>query len=152
MGTLPKPVSCNQTTFRYHSIDVTSSLLIMAQPDLLLLDGECGMCNRGAIFLRPRISDKSSLRFVAIESKEGAEIISSLPMKMQLADSVYLIRQGKPFIRSAAIVRLLLYQHWWWKWWYPISWLIPLPIRDFIYRFIAKRRKRWFSPPTECSF
>lgn len=124
----------------------------MTQPDLLLLDGECGMCNSGALFLRPRLIDQSSLRFVAIESEEGAKIISSLPEKMQLADTVYLIRKGKPFIRSAAIVRLLLYQRWWWKFLFPFSWITPLPIRDLIYRFVAKRRKRWFSPPTECSF
>ena len=137
---------------RYHSIDDTSPLSIMGEPDLLLLDGDCGMCNRGAIFLRSRLIDKSSIRFVPIDSEEGAQIISSLPDKMKQSDSVYLIRKGKPFIRSAAIVRLLLYQRWWWKILFPFSWIIPLPIRDLVYRFVAKRRKRWFSLPSECIF
>ena len=124
----------------------------MAEPDFLLLDGNCGMCNRGALFLQSRLSKKSSIKFVDIKSKEGVEIMSTLPEKMQLADSVYLIRQGKAYMRSAAIVRLLLYLRWWWKSLFPLAWMIPIPIRDFAYRFIANRRQRWFSPPNECAF
>jgi len=78
-----------------------------------------------------------------LEGTPPAELLSR-GLIVELEDDLWL--------HEAMRERLLLYQHWWWKWWYPISWLIPLPIRDFIYRFIAKRRKRWFSPPTECSF
>jgi predicted DCC family thiol-disulfide oxidoreductase YuxK len=119
--------------------------------DTLLLDGNCGMCNRGAMFLQPRISPKKSLRIIPIESDEGKKLISTLPKKQQNADTVYLFKNGKPYIRSAAIVRLSNYLRWWWK---PLSltWLIPLPIRDVVYRIIAKRRKRWFSVPDVCSF
>jgi len=119
--------------------------------DTLLLDGNCGLCNRGAMFLQPRISPKKSLRILPIESEEAKKLISTLPEKQQNADTVYLFKNGKAYIRSAAIVRLCNYLRWWWK---PMSlaWLIPLPIRDVVYRFIAKRRKRWFSAPDVCSF
>ena len=119
--------------------------------DTLLIDGNCGLCNRGAVFLQPRISPKKSLRIIPIESEEGKKLISTLPEKQQNADTVYLFKNGKPYIRSAAIVRLSNYLRWWWR---PMSlvWLIPLPIRDIVYRFIAKRRKRWFSAPDACLF
>ena len=119
--------------------------------DILLLDGDCGLCNRGAMFLQPRISPKKSLRIIAIESEEGKKLISTLSEKQQNADTVYLFKNGKSYIRSAAIVRLSNYLRWWWR---PMafSWLIPLPIRDIMYRFIAKRRMRWFSAPDHCAF
>jgi|TARA_B110000881_G_C18447665_1_gene449375 predicted DCC family thiol-disulfide oxidoreductase YuxK len=119
--------------------------------DTLLLDGACGLCNRGALFLQARISPKKSLRILPIESEEGQKLIANLSEKQQDADTVYLFKNGKPYIRSAAIVRLSNYLRWWWK---PMSlaWLIPLPIRDIVYRFIAKRRKRWFAAPDSCVF
>jgi predicted DCC family thiol-disulfide oxidoreductase YuxK len=120
--------------------------------DVLLLDADCGMCNRGALFLRPRMSDVDALRFIAIESDEGQQVISTLPKWMQEADTVYLVRDGKPYVRSAAIVRLLPYLRWWWRPLFPLVWLVPLPVRDLFYRFIAKRRRRWFKPPETCAF
>lgn len=119
--------------------------------DTLLLDGDCGMCNRGAQFLLPRISKGKNLRILAIESDEGQKLIENLPAKQRDMDTVYLFKNGKPYIRSAAVVRLASYMRWWWQ---PmtIAWLIPSPIRDVVYRFIAKRRKRWFSAPESCAF
>ena len=119
--------------------------------DTLLLDGDCGLCNRGAMFLQPRISPSKSLRILAIESEEGKKLISTLSEKQQNADTVYLFKNGKSYIRSAAIVRLSNYLRWWWR---PMafSWLIPLPIRDVVYRFIAKRRMRSSSAPDHCTF
>jgi predicted DCC family thiol-disulfide oxidoreductase YuxK len=120
--------------------------------DILLLDGDCGMCNSGALFLKPRLTKPDSLRFVAIESEEGAKIVSNLPEKMRNEDSVFLIRDGRPFMASAASVRLLLYMRWWWRPLFPLLWLVPLPIRDLVYRFVAKRRRSWFKPPETCAF
>ena len=50
--------------------------------DTLLIDGNCGLCNRGAMFLQPRISPKKSLRIILIESEEGKKLISTLPEKL----------------------------------------------------------------------
>lgn len=123
-----------------------------SQPDLLLLDGDCGMCNRGALFLKPRLADSASMRFVAIESEEAQELILELAEPLRAMDTVYLLRGGKVFVRSAAIVRLLPYMRWWWRPLFPLVWLVPLPVRDIFYRFIAKRRRRWFKPPETCAF
>ncbi len=68
----------------------------MTQTDLLLMDGDCGLCTHTAVFLHPGLTDKTSIRFLAIESEEGQSLITTFPDTLQQADSFYLIRNGKP--------------------------------------------------------
>ena len=124
----------------------------MSEPAVLLMDGDCGLCTRSAVFLHPRLTDVNSMRFVAIESEEGQALISTFPEKYQQADSVYLIRNGRPYMRSAAAVRCLLYLKWHYKFLFPFAWIIPLPIRDVAYRIVAKYRMKFFAPPEVCIF
>ena len=84
----------------------------MIHEDTLLLDGDCGLCNRVAIILHPRLDNDKNLRFLTNESEEGKKIIDELSTKKQKADTVYLIRNGESFIRSAAAIRCLLYLKW----------------------------------------
>lgn len=122
----------------------------MSHYDSLLLDGDCGLCNRVAILLRPRLDNGKKLRFLTNESKEGKEIIEKLSGKKQKVDTVYLIKDGKSYIRSAAAIRCLLYLKWYYKIWYPFVWIIPRPLRDFVYDIISKNRHKIFSKPDVC--
>ena len=124
----------------------------MAETDVILLDGDCGLCNHVAVFLHPRLAEKSSIRFLAIESEEGQSLIATFSDKFQKADSVYLIRNGKPYMRSAAGIRIILYLKWYYRMWYPLLWLIPLPLRNIGYRIIAKYRHKIFKQPAICIY
>jgi predicted DCC family thiol-disulfide oxidoreductase YuxK len=120
--------------------------------DYLLLDGDCGLCNRLAIFLDKRLAKGMDIAYRPILSEDGQELIATFPKKQQDADSVYLFRKGKSYIRSAAGIRGLLYMRWYYKMWFPILWLIPFPIRDVGYRIIAKYRHKIFKKPETCLF
>ena len=124
----------------------------MSEKDTLLMDGDCGLCTHTAVFLHPRLKDVHSIRFVAIETPEGKELISTFPQKLRDADTVYLIRKGTPYMRSAAGIRFLLYMKWYYSMWFPILWLVPLPLRNVAYRIIAKNRHRVFKRPATCVF
>ena len=122
------------------------------ESNLLLLDGECGLCNRIAIFIDKRKKVKKELTYLSIESEEGQKIIEGFNPKQRDADSVYLIHNGNTYIRSAAGIRLLLYLKWYYAMWYPLCWLFPLPLRDIIYRIIARYRHKIFKKPEVCLF
>ncbi len=124
----------------------------MKDRDILLLDGDCGLCNKLAIFLDKRLGKEQDIGYRAILSEEGQELVSKLPKKQQDADSVYLLRNGKSYIRSAAGIRCLLYMKWYYKMWFPLLWLIPLPLRDIGYKIIAKYRHKIFKKPETCLF
>ncbi len=124
----------------------------MSERDYLLLDGDCGLCHRLATFIDKRLGKEKDLGYRPILSDDAQKMIATFPKKQQDADSVYLVRNGKSYIRSAAGIRCLLYMKWYYAMLFPIFWIIPLPIRDIGYIIIAKYRHKFFKRPTECLF
>jgi predicted DCC family thiol-disulfide oxidoreductase YuxK len=120
--------------------------------DLLLLDGDCGLCHRIAIFMDERLAEGINIGYRPINSVEAQLLIEELPEYQKKADTVYLLRNKTFFIQSAAAIRCLLYLNWYWKIWFPLFWIIPSPIRDFFYNIVAKNRHKIFSKPKNCTF
>ena len=120
--------------------------------NVLLLDGDCGLCHRLAIFMDKNLDSVQKIKFQSIESSSSQELIQSFPKKQQNMDTVYLYTNGKSYTRSSAAIRCLLFLKWYWKIWFPFVWIVPLPLRNFVYKVIAKYRHRIFSKPEVCSF
>ena len=112
--------------------------------DVLLIDGHCGTCSKLGAFLNRRTSRKTPLKIIAQQEDLGIEIFSTLPTEIQEIDSVILIRKGTPYYYSSAGIRCLLYMKLWWKIIFPFAWIVPLPIRDMVYKLFAKNRHRFF--------
>jgi len=117
--------------------------------DVLLLDGECGLCHGLARWMAPRTTPGSSLRFVDQSSSEGQAALTGLPAPLRGMDTVVLVRGGKVHARSAAAIRCLLHLRWWWRMWFPLLWLVPKPLRDLVYRGVAANRHRLFRAPED---
>ena len=120
--------------------------------NVLLLDGDCGLCHRLAMFMNKNLDSMKKITFQPIESSSSKELIQSFPKKQQNMDTVYLCMNGKSYTRSSAAIRCLLFLKWYWKIWFPLIWIVPLPLRNFVYKIIAKYRHRIFSKPEVCSF
>jgi len=120
--------------------------------DVLLLDGDCGLCHRLARFMDPKLAPGVDIAYRPIESEEAQNLIATFPKWQQQSDTVYLFRDGRSYVRSAAVIRCLLYMIWYWRIWFSVLWIIPLPIRNMVYRFVAKYRHRIFKKPEVCTF
>ena len=66
------------------------------------------MCHGLANFLNKRITSDTVLEIHGIQSEEGQALIADFPPRLQAIDSVYVIRNGRVYVRSAASIRLLL--------------------------------------------
>ena len=126
--------------------------MLNTERDVLLLDGECGLCHRLALFMDHRLAAGVDIGYRPIQSTDVQDAIITFPEWQKRADTVYLIRNGITYIRSSAAIRCLLYLKWSWKVLFPIFWIIPLPIRDLIYWIISKNRHLIFKRPDSCSF
>lgn len=120
--------------------------------DILILDGDCGLCHRLAEFIDKRIMDREQLAFRPGNSEDAELLFSKMPESLRSADTVYLIREGRVYIRSAAAIRCLLYLKAHWRSLFPLLWIIPLPIRDLVYRIVARYRHLFFKRPEYCNF
>ena len=118
--------------------------------DFLLLDGDCGLCHRLAFFMDSRLANNAEIAYRPIKSNDAQKLIQAFPIWQQRLDTVYLIRDGRSYIRSAAAIRCLLFMKWRYKIFFPFLWIVPLPIRDLAYIVISKNRHKIFAKPEIC--
>ena len=109
----------------------------------LLIDAHCVMCNGLARFLRKRTSSEEALVIEGIQSDEGQARIATFPARVQSMDTLYVIRNEKVYVRSAGAIRLLLCMKWYYAMWFPLAWLVTLPLRDGVYWGVSKIRHRF---------
>ncbi len=119
---------------------------------ILLLDGECALCNRLALFLSPRIRKREQVRFIAIESDEGRELIQSFPEKLGDLDTIYFLDDSKIHFYSSAVLRCIGLLQWRYVLLIPFLWMVPLPLRDILYRVVARYRRKIFGQNVSCTF
>lgn len=109
----------------------------------LLIDAHCVMCNGLARFLQKRTAAKAELVIQGIQSDEGQALIAAFPARTQSMDTLYVVRNDKVHVRSAGAIRLLLCMKWYYAMWFPLAWLVPLPLRDAVYWCVSKVRHRF---------
>tara|TARA_B100000965_G_C19592820_1_gene758722 strand:+ start:1933 stop:3063 length:1131 start_codon:yes stop_codon:yes gene_type:complete len=137
---------------RTYSIEIAERIGADINRDFLFLDGDCGLCHRLATFVDRRMSKSANLGYRPNNSADAQRVIASMPQKFIDADTVYLIRNGKPYMKSSAAIRCLLYMKWYYRSFYPICWIVPLPIRNIAYSIVARFRHKIFKRPKVCSF
>tara|TARA_A100001037_G_scaffold214068_1_gene191863 strand:- start:1533 stop:1850 length:318 start_codon:yes stop_codon:yes gene_type:complete len=93
---------------------------------------------------------KPDLTFISLLSEEGEKVLRTLPLQYQQVDSLIFLDGHKVFVFSSAALKCLANMKWSFAIWTPLFWLVPLPIRDFIYRQVAKSRNSFFRQPLEC--
>ena len=113
---------------------------------LVLIDGECSFCQTSVQFIMKR--DGGTFHFASLQSDFGRQFVEKYCL--QEIDSVVYIENGKAYIYSDAVLRIVRYLQWPWRI-LVIGRIIPRPLRDLIYRFIAKNRHYLLKNKTVCA-
>lgn len=122
----------------------TGRVTVEAAP-ILLFDGACVLCDGSVRFIaaRERPGAAGAIRFAALGSPAGRELLAAHGLADDLPDSVVLIEDGRAFIRSDAVLRVAGRLRPPWSWIRVFRWL-PRPVRDAGYRLVAAVRYRVF--------
>ncbi|TDF93571.1 thiol-disulfide oxidoreductase DCC family protein [Paenibacillus piri] len=116
---------------------------------LVLFDGVCRFCNGWVQFLIRRDS-ADRFRFSAIQSDYAQALLSqSCTGGKPLPDSIIVIENGTVYTHSAAVLRIFRQLGRGWPLLYGFI-LVPRPLRDAAYRWIAKRRYAIFGKYDSC--
>lgn len=114
---------------------------------IILFDGECNFCDHSVQFIIKR--DKQALfKFASIQSDAGQEILKSHHVPLH-TDSVILVEKGKYYDQSSAALKICKHLKGAWKLFYFFI-LVQKPLRDFVYKIIAKNRYKWFGKKDAC--
>ncbi|WP_426753546.1 thiol-disulfide oxidoreductase DCC family protein [Myxococcus sp. Y35] len=116
---------------------------------MVLFDGVCNLCNGTVLFLIDR-DPEARLRFAALQSQRAAALLAPYGVvPKEEPDSFLLLEDGKLYERSTAALRVARKLSGPWKWLYVFI-VIPRPLRDFVYRVVARNRYRWFGREAQC--
>ncbi|MDA0378553.1 MAG: thiol-disulfide oxidoreductase DCC family protein [Bacteroidetes bacterium] len=118
------------------------------QPSIILFDGVCNFCNSSVNFLIDRDPD-ARFRFGALQSEEGLEVLRSNGLPSDYFDSIILIEDGKVWKASDAVLKAVRHMPGLWPL-LGIFHVVPRPVRDAIYNWIARNRYRWFGKRESC--
>lgn len=124
---------------------------------LLLFDGECNLCHGAVQFVLKR--DRAQrFRFAALRSAAGQQAIAATVANTAnagsgvpgpLPDSMVLIHRGRLHLKSGAALRVAKLLPFPWPLGF-VFWLVPSPLRDLVYAWIARNRYRWFGKRQAC--
>lgn len=115
---------------------------------LLLFDGECNLCHGAVQFVLKRDRARR-FRFAALASTAGRQALAAAGAVPPLPDSMVLLHRGRVRTRSGAALAVARLLPWPWPLW-SVFWIVPFPLRDLLYAFVAKNRYRWFGKRASC--
>ncbi|MBL8809723.1 MAG: DUF393 domain-containing protein [Planctomycetaceae bacterium] len=118
-----------------------------SSPNILFFDGVCGFCNHTVnwILLRDR---SHRIQFAPLQGSTAEKFVPA-DLRQNLSTLVFHTPSGD-FTRTAAVCRILMTLGGIWWLLGAVLWLIPFPLRDLGYRFIAKIRYRLFGKHESC--
>jgi predicted DCC family thiol-disulfide oxidoreductase YuxK len=115
---------------------------------IVLFDGVCNLCAGSVKRLIPR-DPHARLRFASLQSAAGSHLRTSFAIA-ESEDSMVAIVDGRAYLRSDAALRVLRVLGGPYLVAAVLLQLVPRPIRDAGYRFVASHRFRWFGERNEC--
>ena len=117
----------------------------------IFYDGTCGLCHRGVRFVLARDRGGRRFRFAPLGGPTFQREVDPAVVR-DLPDSFVVVTEdGRVLVRSSGTVHVLRELGGIWSVVGALVWLVPRPIRDFVYDRVAAVRKRWFAqPPDTC--
>lgn len=113
-------------------------------PELLFYDGHCGLCHRAVKFVLKHDRAGNLFRFAPLQ---GSTFQASVLPEQRAAvpDSVVVLTiSGALLVRSDAFIHILRRIGGGWRFLAALIEVVPRPIRDLVYDFIARIRYRIF--------
>ena len=120
----------------------------MEESPVILFDGVCNFCNGAVNFIIQR-DKKSLIKFAALQSEAGRKLLQRFNLPADELSSIILIEDGNVFTQSSAALKLCKYLTGLWPLMYGFI-IVPLVLRDGIYKWIAKNRYKWFGKKDHC--
>jgi predicted DCC family thiol-disulfide oxidoreductase YuxK len=114
---------------------------------IILFDGVCNFCNDSVNTLI-KLDKKGVFKFAPIQSEVGQRYLESFDHTDDLS-TVVLICDGRLYTKSDAALQTFKHLGGWWRF-LRVFTIVPRPIRNAVYDFIAKNRYKWFGKKESC--
>lgn len=119
---------------------------------IVVFDAKCLLCNGWVQFLL-RHDRAGRIRFASIQGQEGLRLLHQAGLQVDGLQTLLVVEDkedgGRTWQHTAAILRILHALGWPWRlaW---VGWLVPAPLRDALYRLVARNRYRIWGRSETC--
>lgn len=115
---------------------------------IIVFDGDCALCSGWVRFLLRR--DRGArYRFAAMQVPSGRALLVAHGLDPDDPSSFLLLEGERAWTDTDAIRRVVTGLGGVWRIAHALAW-IPRPVRDRIYRLVARNRYRWFGRNARC--
>ncbi len=115
---------------------------------LVLYDGLCRLCAGTVLFVITR-DRRARVHFASMQSAVGQRLLARFGLPGDDLKTFVLVEASGHFTRSTAALRTARYLDGPWPWLYALI-IVPRPIRDALYDWVARNRYRWFGRREAC--
>jgi predicted DCC family thiol-disulfide oxidoreductase YuxK len=115
---------------------------------VVLFDGVCNLCNGWVRFLLRRDA-AYRFRFASLQSAFAAEMLRSHGFPSGYLGSMFLLEDDVLYAKSDAALRIARRLGGTWRV-VALLGVVPRPLRDVIYDWVARNRYRWFGKSEAC--
>jgi len=120
----------------------------MCDSPIVIFDGVCNLCNGAVAFIISR--DPAKLfRYTPMQSQAATRLVEEHQIPEMGADALVLIKGGVSYVRTDAALEIARDLTGWWPA-FRILRVVPRPIRDSLYRLLARNRYRLFGRRQQC--
>ena len=116
--------------------------------NLVFFDGVCNLCNSTVQFLL-KIDKQQRLKFGSLQGEAAQKTLPSFNIRTEMLTSIVFIHNNKAYTESTAILEIFKAIGGCWSTLFIFK-IIPIFIRDGIYRIIARNRYQWFGRKKQC--
>lgn len=117
---------------------------------VVIYDGECALC-AGSIRFIAAHDPHRRFRFAASSSEVGRALLAQQGLLQPGGSGTMVFIDGdRVFVRSTAVLRIAARLPWPWRA-LAAALVVPAPLRDVVYRMVARYRHRWFGRPAACA-
>jgi len=117
-------------------------------PSIVVFDGVCVLCSGWVRFLLVR-DRRGRFRFATMQSEAGRRLLAAHGLDPADPVSFLLVEGGRAFTDSTGILRIVARLGGIWRLAAAV-YAVPRPLRDAVYRWLARHRYRWFGRREAC--
>ena len=115
---------------------------------MIVFDAQCVLCSANARLILRR-DRKQIFRLASMQGGAGAALLEANGVDADDPETIIVVDGGRVFRDSDAVLHI--YKRLGWPWRAGgLAAIVPKPLRDALYRRVARNRYRWFGKLEQC--